>query len=250
MNHLVKIGRIMFAMGIIALGVICFIAKDFVVGRPPAWPASFDLNPALGYVSGAAIILCATAILINKKAVPAAFIIATLIVLLSILRHIPTVADTWLNAFKALALAGSCLIVASSFTGNKKLLLTGTISLAIFLLVCGYAHFKYAPFVDTLIPAFIPFHTFWTYFCGICLLAGGIGLVLPSTRRLAALLSGIMIGGWFLLLHIPRFVANTKDASDRLGVCESFAFAGIFFCLAGILATKNKFAVVADTNEF
>jgi len=50
------------------------------------------------------------------------------------------------------------------------------------------------------------------------------------------LLSGIMLMGWFVLLHIPRFIANTNDVSDRMGLCESFSFAGIFFVLAGILA--------------
>jgi uncharacterized membrane protein len=251
MNNLVKIGRSMFATGIIALGILCFISKDFIFGRPPAWPASFHLNPALAYIAGALMILCAVAILLNKKTVTAAFVIASLIVLLSILRHIPAVADTWTNAFKALALAGGSLIIAATCkSNNKKLLLSGTVALALFMLVCGYAHFKYAAFVDAFIPAYIPFHTFWTYFCGICLLAAGIGLLLPQTRRVAALMSGIMIGGWFLLLHIPRFLANTDDVSDRLGVCESFAFAGIFFCLAGILARENKFAAVVDTNTY
>jgi hypothetical protein len=62
------------------------------------------------------------------------------------------------------------------------------------------------------------------------------GLLIPQTRRLAALLSGIMIAGWFLLLHIPRFIANIHDVSDRMGLCESFTFIGIFFVLAGMLS--------------
>ncbi|MEP6747693.1 MAG: hypothetical protein ABJB86_08205 [Bacteroidota bacterium] len=251
MYSLLKAGRSMFAIGILALGILCFIDKDFIVGRPPAWPASFHGNPVLGYISGALIVLCAITILIDKKTIAASFIMAALIALLSISRHIATLADTWPNAFKALALAGSCLIIAASCKGNdRKLVFAGTATLALFLVVCGYAHFKYAPFVDTLIPAYIPFHSFWTYFCGICLVAGGTGILLPATRRLASLLSGIMITGWFLLLHIPRFLANVNDTSDRLGVCESFAFAGIFFCLAAIFTSKNKFAVVVDTHEF
>jgi hypothetical protein len=48
-----------------------------------------------------------------------------------------------------------------------------------------------------------------------------------------------MIFGWFVLLHIPRFLANVNDASDRLGLCESFTFAGILFVLAGMHATKE-----------
>ena len=51
---------------------------------------------------------------------------------------------------------------------------------------------------------------------------------------------GIMIGGWFLLLHIPRFANNINDASDRTGLCESFTFAGILFILAAIFSSSSK----------
>jgi uncharacterized membrane protein YphA (DoxX/SURF4 family) len=107
------------------------------------------------------------------------------------------------------------------------------------VIVCGYAHFKFAEFVENLIPDYIPFHLFWTCFAGICLLAGGIGLLIPTTRKLAALLSGILVLGWFLLLHILRFLANTNDVSDRMGVCESFIFVGIFFVLAGMYSRED-----------
>jgi len=53
------------------------------------------------------------------------------------------------------------------------------------------------------------------------------------------LLSGIMLLGWFVLLHIQKFSANKNDVSDRMGLCESFTFAGIFFVLAGILSRND-----------
>ena len=107
----------------------------------------------------------------------------------------------------------------------------------------GYAHFKFASFVIDYIPAYIPFHVFWTYFCGICLFAGGIGLLIPPLSKWAALFSGIMLSGWFVLLHIPRFIANMNDASDRMGLFESFTLAGIFFTLAGVLSGVKSLKV-------
>jgi hypothetical protein len=53
------------------------------------------------------------------------------------------------------------------------------------------------------------------------------------------MLIGIMIAGWFLLLHIPRFFANVNDPSDQMGLCESFAFAGIMFVLYGLFKVKK-----------
>jgi len=254
MHNLIKPGRIIFAAGIIALGILCIISKDFIVGRPPAWPPGFEVNPALADITGTALILAAMAILGKKKAGLAALLIAVFILLLSVLRHLPHFMNDWLNAYKSMALCGGALIVASSFFKEdghttsgfsvserlrSRLVLTGCLLLGVFFIACGYAHFKFAGFVKDFIPAYIPFHSFWTYFCGICLFAGGAGILLHQTRKWAALLSAIMLSGWFLLLHIPRFLANTHDASDRLGLCESFTFAGIFFVLAGITSEKE-----------
>ena len=193
MAKLLRAGRTIFAAGITGLGILCFISKDFIVGRPPVWPAGLEVNPTLGYISGAMLIVAALAILIGRNGGIAALLIAALIFLLSVLRHIPSFMNDWLNAYKALALFGGALIVAGSFfkedsntiTGSrfdgslqKSLLLTGSILLAAFFIAAGYAHFKFAGFVKDFIPAYIPFHIFWAYFCGVCLIAGGAGLLI------------------------------------------------------------------------
>lgn len=248
MQKLIKPGRIIFAIGITALGILCMIAKDFIVGRPRPWPADFTVNPALGYISGAIIIIAAIAILLEKKGGLAALLIASLIFVLSVSRSLPHFITDWLTAYKSMALSGGALIVASSFSGFSKswikiFVVTGCVSLAAFFIAGGYAHFKFAGFVTDLIPSYIPFRSFWAYFCGICLLAGGIGLLIPPLSKWAALLSGIMIAGWFILLHIPRFITNTNDASERMGLFESFTFAGIFFVLAGMISEGKVFKV-------
>jgi len=242
----ILLGRIIFSTGIAALAILCIISKDFILGRPPEWSAGDVLNPALAYISAVVLIIAAIAIILKKKGAIAALIIAILILLFSVSRHLPVFMNDWLNAYKAMALFGGSLITAASFyyedknIGNEKLkrrfVLIGCILLAAFFIASGYAHFKFVDFVKEFIPAYIPFRLFFAYFCGVCLIAGGIGILIPQTRQWAALLSGIMLMGWFVLLHIPRFIANTNDVSDRMGLCESFSFAGIFFVLAGILA--------------
>ena len=256
MSKLITPGRFTYSIGIIALAILCMISKEFIVGRPPAWPVGIKINPALAYISGAVLIISGIAIILNRKGRLAAFLISGLIFFFSVLRHLPNFMNDWANGYKSLALVGGSLIIAASFPvqgvtkdagfgENERLrailITTGCLLLAAFFIACGYAHFKFTGFIEDFIPSYIPFHVFWAYFCGICLFAGGIGLLIPQTRRPAALLSGIMVLGWFLLLHIPRFIANTNDASDRMGLCESFTFVGIFFVLAGILpGLRNK----------
>ena len=243
MTRLLHTGRYMFLAGIVALAALCIVNKDFIIGRPPAWNFYSSLNPGISQLAAVVIMLCAIAILFHKKATIAALIIATLILLLSVTRDLPHFTNDWLNGCKALALVGSALIVAASFnsdniTASKYMLFSGTVLLAVFLIACGYAHFKFADFVKAFIPSYIPFHAFFTYFTAVSLIAGGIGILIPATKKMAALLTGVMLTGWFLLLHIPRFIGNTNDAGDRMGLCESFAFAGIFFALAAITSQK------------
>ena len=67
--------------------------------------------------------------------------------------------------------------------------------------------------------------------------------MIPSTTRLAATLSGVMIFLWVVVLHIPRAVAATDAAraNETTAVFEALAFSGLGFVLAGTAAgTKPK----------
>jgi uncharacterized membrane protein YphA (DoxX/SURF4 family) len=259
MDKLIKPGRIIFAIGIMALGALQFFARDYILGRPPAlsWPAWAVAMPgklAWAYLSGFLLIIAGLAIIFNIKAGLAAIFTGVMILVYSFLfRHLPAMTD-WGNAYKSLALGGGAFIVATSFfkkegtsPGNSftkdHLILTGCIFLSLFLIYCGVAHLKFYEFVKDFIPDYIPVRLFWTYFTAVALLAGGIGLIFKRTRKWAAALSGLMIFLWFILLHIPRAIgtpgiATPNDYSEWMGVFESFSFSGILFVLAGISSEK------------
>ena len=248
MKKLVRPGQIIFAIGIIALGVLQFFAKDFIVGRPPVvqWAGNIPGKEAWAFVSGILLIIGGLFILLKRNASQAAYFIGIFIFIFSFLcRHLPhlfTVASAedviWqINAYKTLALCGGAFIIAGSFhePSNKVQLTLNCILLALFFIISGFAHFKFDDFIiNGFIPAYIPFHAFWTYFCGIALIAGGVGVLIKQTRKWAAALTGLMILLWFFLLHIPRASHTPHDYSEWMGVCESFTFSGILFALAGL----------------
>jgi uncharacterized membrane protein len=98
----------------------------------------------------------------------------------------------------------------------------------------GVQHFLFASFVKGLVPGWIPGALFWTYFAGVALIAGGVGLMMPKTRRAAGIAVGLMISSWVVLLHIPRALAAATPAARRnewTAVFEAVAFAGIAFIL-------------------
>jgi len=248
MRNLIRPGQIIFATGIIALGVLQFFAKDFIVGRPPdvQWASNIPGKQAWAFASGIILIIGGLFILAKRNATPVAFFIGIFIFIFSFLcRHLPHLFSVtsaqdaiWqINAYKTLALCGGAFIVAGSFQKqwNKIQLTLNCILLASFFIISGFAHFKFHDFIiKGFIPAYIPFHAFWTYFCGIALIAGGVGLLIKQIRRWAALLTGLMILLWFFLLHIPRASYAPHDYSEWMGVCESFTFSGILFTLAGL----------------
>jgi uncharacterized membrane protein YphA (DoxX/SURF4 family) len=106
------------------------------------------------------------------------------------------------------------------------------ILLALFLVVCGMQHFAYRDFVTTLVPSWMPARGFWTYFTGVALMAGGTGILVRKTSRLAASLSALMIFLWVLLLHIPRAFAEPNHANETAGVFEALAISGVALLVA------------------
>jgi uncharacterized membrane protein YphA (DoxX/SURF4 family) len=110
--------------------------------------------------------------------------------------------------------------------------------------VFGYTHFLYPEFVATLVPAWIPGHLFWTYFAGVALIAAGVGMIVGVKARLAALMLGLMIFSWFIVLHIPRAIADPRSGlgNEVSSVFEALAFSGIAFMLAS-LPGSNRFAI-------
>lgn len=257
--NLIQIGRWFFAAGMIAIGIEHFIFDDFVMGRAPVWPEAVPGKLIWAYFTGIIFVLAGLAILLNMKARSAALVAGTLIFLWALLRSIPVIAadsflsGEWTRAGKALTFFGGAFAIAgtlpldvtdpkSAFTKfmslSNEFIILGRICLGIFLVMTGIQHFLFTEFVASLIPEWFPGNTvFWTYFAGVALVAGGVGLFIPKTAWLAALLSGLMIFSWFWIVHIPRTFFST---SDGIAVFEALAVSGIAFVLAGFLRNDEQ----------
>ena len=110
----------------------------------------------------------------------------------------------------------------------------GSVFFSITLIVFGIDHFLYAEGVATLVPDWIPFHLFWTYFAGAALIGAGVSIVLRIQVKLVGILAGTMIFTWLLLLHIPRAVImpELQNGNEITSVFQALAFSGIAFVLA------------------
>ena len=76
--------------------------------------------------------------------------------------------------------------------------------LAIFFIAAGLNHFLHAAFYVRIVPPWLPAHVLLVQISGVCEILGGIGLLVPSLRRYAA------IG--LIALLIAVFPANVQMA--------------------------------------
>lgn len=261
MKKLAPLGRFFIAIAMVAFGVQHFVYLDFVTRVFPKLQAWVPGRPFLACVFGAFLVAAGAAIMLGKAAARVAALLLGAVILVSfVLLHLPLAMATlhngglWTNAGKALALSGGSFLVAGSLTKNLKLpanwlakigralekfIPLGRFFLAAFLILGGVQHFIYAEFVATLVPAWIPGHLFWTYFAGVALIAGGVGIIIPMTTRLAASLTAIMIFLWVVLLHIPRALADLHNSNETTAVFEALAMTGVAILVAVAPTSKE-----------
>jgi uncharacterized membrane protein len=228
-----NLGKVMYLVGLAELAIYNFFKGDFAMTRPPKSPSFLvELNPGLAYISGAFLLICIFLIVINKSRPAAIYSIVVTIFICATSRHVFELWKDPINGFKTLWLMGGALLILCSTLDDRRtkpIVFFNIIVLFMFFYLCAVAHFQFADFVQSLIPAYIPFPIFWTYFAGVCLLSAGVGLLVTKIRRLALLLSAIQIAGWFILLHIPRALQIGGD--EWIGVGESLAVSGICFMI-------------------
>src|SRR4051812_21400299 len=242
MPSLSTLGRLLFAISMIAFGIQQHLTGSFVRLVP-----LLHFSP-LAHGTASILVVTGVVIAIGRNARWAAGLLSALLLLAILFLHLPKVATNpmagfmWTNPAKALAMLGGMIILAGALPPDEagsalarlfqKLAPLGPLFLAGFLILGGIQHFVYLDFVTKLVPSWVPSPQLWVYFTGLALIAGGVGILLPKTARLAALMTGIMILLWVLLLHIPRAVADPHNPGETSGVFEALAFSGVAFILA------------------
>src|SRR5712672_1018955 len=117
--------------------------------------------------------------------------------------------------------------------GLDKIVAVSNLCFAIPLAVFGALHLSAAEFVTPLVPSYMPWRLFWTYFVGCALLAASLSIATKIQVRWSGLLFGIMMFVFVAMLHIPRVLANPRDRIAWVIVIREMSFAGGGWILAG-----------------
>jgi uncharacterized membrane protein len=247
-KNFAPLGNLLVALSFMIFGVDHFVFQTFVTGRPQPWPTALPGQQLISYVSGVLFFTCGIAILIRKgwQFLSAAGVLILVWcglpdLYLLIIRLDYGALLTQTN--KALSIGGCALAMAWQLNKKSKnvLLMNAMVIerylLGIFLFTAGIQHFIFAEFVQHLVPAWIPGHLFWTYFAGVALVAGGLGLITGAKAQLAATLSGFMVFIWVFTLHIPR-AFSINDANEWTAVGEAILVSGMLLVIAADLREK------------
>ncbi|MEN2412929.1 DoxX family protein [Flavobacterium mesophilum] len=234
-EQLIKFGRLLYGIGIVALGAHQLIIKDFrseILSPFPAWAHEYTVFSILAGVS-----LIVTGIIISGiikiKSVDtrrvclylgfgflAGFLFSHLLFILIFSPKSPDF-QVWINAIEELTYSGGAFVMAGSFpannfsaeknffaTASEKIIPLGRIFYALLILLFGSSHFIFAGFIASLIPKFFLFPMFWTYFTGVALICSGISIIFKLWIKPIAFLLAVMLVVFFIFFHIPDAVAN------------------------------------------
>lgn len=105
-------------------------------------------------------------------------------------------------------------------------------------LVIGIQHYMYADFVAGLVPSFIGGKIFWVYLTGTAMIAAGVSFISNIKVHLAAMLLGVMLTIFILLIHMP-ILAGHPLTINWTRALQDTALAGTAFMLTGNIKLMN-----------
>ena len=278
MKQLTKIGRFLYGIGIVALGIHQLIIKDFrpeILPPFPQWAHKYIVFPIL---AGVALIIAGTIIsgLFKIKSVNAKKICLYLglcFLVLIITCHLPYILifspdkvsrlDVWFGAGEELAYCGGAFVMAGSFSENdfstggknslelllEKLIPVGRIFYSTLIILFGSTHFIFTDFVSTMVPRWMGAPVFWTYFVGTALIGSGISIIFKIWIKPAAFLLAIMLLLFFIFFHVPDAIANpyVSGGTEIVRAIVALLFCGIALVIASTNDAKKSISETIQT---
>jgi len=263
MEKLVKAGSILYGLAMALVGFHQLFYGKFCVMIVPRWPVDNAVYTVLAYVGSLALMAAGLAIVFDRRAREAALWLGGGLLVLLVFSYVPyeLLHDPnhrhiamWTNAFKELAFAGGAFVVAGTYTVTapyrspvlrflEKLIPAGRWFFAITMTTFGCMHWLYLePIANSLVPAWIPYHVFWTGFTGICLIGAGLGIALNIKTRIIANLLGLMIMLWFFMIHVPRALATPfqDEGNEVTAAFSALAFCGTALVIANAYGWRRR----------
>lgn len=242
MTTFAKLARSLFAVAIACFGIQHLLYAFSVGPRPsPPWaPASLFIVGLIGSL----LLLFSVAILLDRSTRHAGAFLAVILLLNIAMFHIPSIfahpddPNQWIGACELLAMCAAALLLASPAPARRGeayprvSVLIPRLLLVMALVDFGIAHFRYAHFVATLVPTWIPARLFWAEFVGGAFLAAALSIGSGVQFRIASILLGAMFLVFVVTTHAPRIVASPHNPDEWTSGFVALAMIGVSWITA------------------
>ncbi|HQZ81791.1 MAG TPA: hypothetical protein PLR83_01100 [Pyrinomonadaceae bacterium] len=221
------ISRVVFAVILIGLAIIGLIKGDFAPGWEPV-PASIPARQALAYLSDLIYIGCGVGLLLQPTAKVSARVFFVFLLLWLLVLRLPWLVfdpqvNTWWPASSTSIILGAAWMLYASFAddraeGDRGFFVgetgvrIGRIIFGLGLIPIGLAHFLYLEATAPLVPEWLIWPVFWSYFTGAAFIAAGLGVIFGILPRLAASLVTLQLFLLTFVVWTPRIIAGTMSA--------------------------------------
>ena len=238
-----RAARVIFAIGLIAIGVLGLVYGDFAMQWQPV-PAGIPWHTGLAYLCAAIELVLGVAFLIPSSVRIASRAALVYVALWWVLLKIPGVVQaprveaSWLGLGEiAVILAGAwtLFLLYGRVVRDAVNLRLAAILFGLALIPIGLSHIVYPTETASLVPAWLPFHRGWVYFTGAAQVAAGLGVLFSVVPALAATLEATALTIFTILVWVPGVLhPNAGRAQWTALVMSTMIAAGAWAAAAGI----------------
>jgi uncharacterized membrane protein len=216
----------LFAIGLIAMGVLALVYGDFALVWQPVAPW-FPARTVLAYGSGVLMVGCGVGLFFEGTTAWALRIALPYLVVWQMLKFpalvvAPKIEGVYLGFGElAVLLAGGWTLFARlgrvegtrfAWVGGERAVRVARYYFALWIIPIGLSHMIYLQPSMDLVPRWLPGNAaFWAYLTGIGQIASGLGVLFGVLPRVAAFAEAAQISLYTLLIWLPAILMGNRN---------------------------------------